>query len=92
MDTLPVIFRADKDTGEVVAVFPTEITYPDGCVTCYVHVGQHGPCSRGYYLANTRPASPEEYGPLLEELRSIYETGEDRIQLRLIRRWPSRRA
>jgi hypothetical protein len=79
-ERLPVIFRKDKG-GEIVAVFPTErgTTDPD-TMTCYAHVGQHSSCTVGWYYT-TKPAQLPEYQRLLNELRQIYETGEDRVCL-----------
>jgi hypothetical protein len=94
MKTLPVMFRVDRPTGagvfpEVTAVFPT---LPGSGVigqfpTCYAHVGQHGSCSRNWISQCTRPATPEEYAPLLRELQGIYETGTDAVRLRVVKRW-----
>jgi hypothetical protein len=70
-DTLPVLFRFSD--GEVVAVFPT---FPGTCgadFTVYAHVGQHSVGTFGWYYT-TRRATPEEYAPLLKELRRIYES------------------
>lgn len=76
----PVIFRKDRSTGEVTAVFPTlpEIAYT---VRCYAHIGQHGSCNRAWYIC-TKPATPDEYAPLLRELVQI---GYDDLVIR--KRW-----
>lgn len=79
LEQLPVIFRTDEKVipgfaQEVTAVFPTlPGTNDPQTMTCYAHVGQHGTCSLDWY-DSTRPANREEYGPLLAELRGIYET------------------
>lgn len=69
-----VIFRADKrgeHKNEVTAVFPYFDATP-GNMACYAHLGQHGECAFEWYARDTRPATPEEYGPLLRELQNIY--------------------
>lgn len=71
-ETLDVIFRADrKRQPEITAVFPSECGTNEFDMTCYVHVGQHGACSRGWY-GKTRAAKPHEYDSLLRELQVIY--------------------
>lgn len=91
MKTLDVIFRADRygeHAGEVTAVFPTlAATHDTYVVLSYAHIGQHGACDRRWYQSRTRAATPEEYAPLLAELRRIYETGENPVQLRVVQRW-----
>lgn len=68
MDTVAVIFRIDQE-GIVFALFPElpADNYGHFC-SCYEHIGQH--CSADYYLciANSRPATPNEYADLLIEL------------------------
>jgi hypothetical protein len=69
-DTHPtkVIFRADKD-GEITAIFPALAgTNDTWTCTCYAHLGQHSYASLDYIRA-TRPATPEQFAPLLAELR-----------------------
>lgn len=68
----PVIFRAGKDDGEVIAIFPADAYTRDGghLMTCYAHVGQHGSCDEGWYRQSTRPASPSEYASLKGELEA----------------------
>jgi len=83
MERLNVIFRAERAgpyKGEVTAVFPSIPSDYHGGTLCYARIGQHGGCSDGWYR-KTRPAMPEEYAPLLAELRGIYETGDDAVQL-----------
>lgn len=74
---LRVIFRADQTgphAGEVTAVFPSLVgTNSPSTFTTYAHVGQHGAAGLGWY-GETRPAHPEEYKDLWDELRGIYET------------------
>jgi hypothetical protein len=66
-----VVFRAWPD-GEVVAVFPTLPGTPraDDCLI-YAHVGQHGSADCAGLTGMTRPARPEQYEGLLEELRTV---------------------
>ena len=73
---LPVMFRMDRAKGgEVFAVFPTLPATIDGSqVTVYAHVGQHSGGTWEGVLHNTRPATPEEYAPLLRELKGAYGT------------------
>lgn len=83
-EILPVLFRFDA--GDVTAVFPTLAADQTGALmTCYAHIGQHSACSFGWYRG-TRPAKPDEYADLLQELRSIYETGPDAVTLRRAKR------
>lgn len=66
----PVIFRASRDKrAEITAVFPCEpgTTNDDATMGCYVHVGQHAQCDRGWYNT-TRAARPDEYAALQREL------------------------
>ena len=67
-----VVFRKFKD-GEVIALFcDTANDCSPGNVMSYMHVGQHGEAPRNLGQ-NLRLASPEEYAPLLRELRGIYK-------------------
>lgn len=63
-----VKFYKDKD-GDIFAYFP-EIpgTNEPGVFTCYSHIGQHSACHRDY-LRGKRLATPEQYTPLLNELK-----------------------
>lgn len=70
----PVLFRVHrapvKHGAEITAVFPCEpATYTGYAMSCYAHVGQHGSCDYGWYQ-KTRPATPEEYAELKQELES----------------------
>lgn len=90
MQTLDVIFRAERSgpfKGEVTALFPS-VAYarPSFDVACYAHIGQHGGADLAWVRERTRPAKPEEFAPLLAELRGIYETGPDAVQLRVVQR------
>lgn len=79
-----VIFRVflGKDGGDVIAIFPGEPgTYSAHTCESYQHVGQHGACNPYALMAQgTRPATPEEYAPLLQELQAIGYT------LRIVKR------
>lgn len=69
-----VSFRMDKHgpRPEVTAVFSgVQGTRNVLGLECYAHHGQHGACSPGWMWQKTRPATPEEYGPLLAELGRI---------------------
>lgn len=70
----PVLFRVSrapvKNGDEVTAVFPCEPADLDKyTMSCYARVGQHSGCNYGWYLT-TRPAKPEEYADLKQELES----------------------
>ena len=80
MGNLNVVFRLESDGG-VLAVFPSIPADYQGSMLCYAHIGQHSGCSDSYYCHSTKPATPEQYAPLLNELRGIYEKGEDAVRL-----------
>lgn len=80
MDKLNVVFRVESN-GDMLAVFPSIPADYHGSMLCYSRVGQHGACSNSHYYRNTKPATPEQYAPLLSELRGIYESGEDAVRL-----------
>ena len=69
-----VIFRVDeRDKGfEVLAVFPEMAgdMNPYRTCTCYAHIGQHSSCDV-FVVDWTRPAKPEEYEDLKQELESL---------------------
>jgi len=66
-----VVFRKFEDRN-IIAIFP-RIPGTSDPYTCesYMHIGQHGSCDPYYLVYITKLATPEEYAPLLEELRSI---------------------
>ncbi len=64
----PTIFV--MHAGECTAVFPCDPANLDGHMMCYAHIGQHSGCSLGW-LGQTRPATPEQFAPLLKELESL---------------------
>jgi len=54
---------------EVMAYMPEENYNITGTTKmCYMHNGQHGPCSEAYAL-DCKPASFKQYRPLLQELK-----------------------
>lgn len=68
MEKTKVIFRK-YEGGGIIAIFPEELGTLD-YYTCssYMHVGQHGVCVPHGVTLNTKPATPEEYKDLKEEL------------------------
>ena len=65
-----VIFRKFTD-GEIIALFPqipANNTY--NCMS-YLHVGQHGAASPAILCRSTKPALPDEYALLEDELTQI---------------------
>ncbi len=71
----PVIFKMERNHGAdatPVAFFPAEpwsANVHNECA-CYAHLGQHGAAAIDY-AASLPPATPEQYAPLLAELRAI---------------------
>ena len=78
-NTMKVAFRFDKrgNFKEVTAVFP-ESNEGGNMYACYAHYGQHGSCCGEWVAEDTKPAKPEQYAPLLAELRAI---GYDDLQI-----------
>jgi hypothetical protein len=68
-----VIFKMEKwgKDAQPVAFFP-EIpgTHNPYFCSCYAHFGQHGSASTNH-ASSLKPATPEQYAPLLKELESI---------------------
>ena len=62
---MKVIFRKDKNAGEVIAFFPS--TLKDGTLMCYAHNGQHSTAELTYYRTTIK-AKPSEYKELEKEL------------------------
>lgn len=82
--TTKVIFKIERNKGaEVVAFFPAWAgdSNPYRTCTCYAHMGQHSAASLEY-ARSLRPATPEEYAPLLREMVQV---GYD--DLRIVRRF-----
>ena len=72
--TTDMIFRVDTTKewrGNVFALFPHEVSTPDGLVTCYQHVGQHIQAHYNHCMKKSRPATEEEAKDLRAELESI---------------------
>jgi hypothetical protein len=66
-----IIFRKFKE-GDVIAIFPYfNGTYDPATCQSYMRVGQHGHCEPSYVVDKTKLATPEEYEPLLKELRDV---------------------
>ena len=81
---LPIVFRVIEN--EVVAFFPT-LPHCPNCMAGYAHDGQHFEASMDYYSqGNGIPATEEQYKSLLEEIRSIYESKGDKLE---VREWPN---
>jgi len=63
-----VTFRKFPE-GDIIALFPEKLEgYP--YLTSYQHIGQHSDASEEL-LDELEAATPEEYKPLLEELKSL---------------------
>lgn len=69
-DKTKIIFRKDKEDGDIIAVFAEDIQ-SNNMIGCYAHMGQHSTMSLDYYNKGTTPATPEEYADLKRELESI---------------------
>ena len=67
---MKIAFRKDRETEEVVAFMPYDFQSWKGEFTCYAHVGQHSNTCYEYYR-ECKPATEEEYKPLMEELQQI---------------------
>lgn len=69
MSKTVVIFRKWND-GQIIALFPYNI-WNRADVMSYMHIGQHsGACYSGC-VRETKPARPDEYKSLYDELISI---------------------
>jgi hypothetical protein len=66
-----VVFRKFRDGGDLIALFPDEINYPNGNCESYQRIGQHGAADYGHCISITVPAHPFEYKALQKELESI---------------------
>lgn len=62
-----VVFRRYKE-GDIIALFPLDINYPDGCCESYQHIGQHGAADYYHVVKGTKPAQPFQYANLQREL------------------------
>lgn len=74
MEKVKIIFRKEKNPYtkeyEVIAFFP-ELKANYGRMVCYATMGQHSEADLEYYH-NTKKATEEEYKPLLNELKMVY--------------------
>ena len=78
-----VIFRKFKKDNEVIAFFPDIRHHGYGTILSYMHIGQHSDADYYGLLADTVPATQDDYIDLYTELICIgYEP---RIVKRLIR-------
>lgn len=73
MEKTKVVFRNVKypdGAREILALFPEQ---PEGrrLVSCYAQIGQHGTADYQHIIRISKPAAPEEYGPLKKELESL---------------------
>ena len=85
MEKYPVIFKKHYDRAlrewYITAFFPTcPWNYEGTEIACYEHIGQHGGASFQYFLSGKK-CKPEEYADLLKELRGIYESALDPLEL-----------
>ncbi len=55
----------------VFALFPHEVCDLKGHVTTYQHVGQHSGADYTHCIYKSKKATPKQYKPLLQELKSI---------------------
>lgn len=60
-----------KEEGGIIAVFPFFKWDKVGNLTCYAHVGQHGPISRSYFQGLEIVENPKDYLQLQNELLSL---------------------
>jgi len=60
-----------KEDGLTIAVFPSLKWDKVGNLTCYAHVGQHGPLSLSYFQGLEVVENPAQYLELKKELTSI---------------------
>lgn len=63
-----VVFRKYPN-GDILALFP-EIPHNHLLCSSYQHLGQHGPAHYSLCIRSTKPASPQEYQSLKEELEA----------------------
>lgn len=82
---MKVAFRKETN-GVILAVFGQLWAWWDTLLTAYTHDGQHTAIDPEHYRNKTTPARPEEYAPLLAELRAA---GYDDLQI--VHRLPLRK-
>lgn len=81
---IPVLLRVWRDDSTPFAMFPTlPGTNQRFTLTTYQHMGQHSSCGEATGIAHSRPATPQEYAPLLRELTGIYHDCELKPVLRV---------
>ena len=56
---------------EVIALFPYLIADPQGHVTSYMHVGQHGAACYDHIIRKSKPATKEQRKELAKELKGL---------------------
>ena len=72
-EILPVIFRKFKDDNSVIAFFPTLVdSFSQFECMSYQRVGQHS-TARVELIAELKKCTVEEYIPLLNEIKGIYD-------------------
>ncbi len=76
-----VIFRK-WPAGDIIAILPDN-DHNEGFLDMYEHVGQHGE-GVPMIIGLTKPATPNEYEPLLNELTGI---GYDLRVMKRLRYW-----
>lgn len=71
VDVIFLMTPKTEDDGdeEVLAFFP-KVMWNQTDNACYCHCGQHGPCAEDF-ARECRPATKEEYKPLLDELGRV---------------------
>ena len=82
---MKVTFRKEKN-GNILAVFGHLWAWWDTLLTAYTRNEQHTAIDLEYYRHKTTPATPEEYAPILAELRAA---GYDDLQI--VHRLPLRK-
>ena len=84
-DKYPVIYRMEgkRSDRSAVAFFPHEHVN-HGRIGCYAHLGQHGEADLGYYGTTSPVRTTNDVAAvaaLRAELKQIYETGDDAVEL-----------
>lgn len=71
-DTLTVIFRVDRETKDVYAIYPEDLADFQGhCTAYFPYGGGHGAADYWVCLGTSRPAKPSEYRQLLRDLKRL---------------------
>ena len=69
-----VVFRtitSGISKGEVIALFIDDIADYHGNIMSYMHIGQHAAANYNACVGVSKLSTPQEYEPLLSELKSI---------------------